>query len=181
MYRAILPTCVLAIIFMSGCATVPLGKQMVSIPEIQTVEGALYAIQLKPLKQSSRFFSFFELTIRNKSGSDLIVDWIISRYMYNGKPMGVFLWKGMDPADIKKSTTPPDVILPGTLFKRRIAPYKRVAYAPVHDKSDSSLGIVIRAGPLPKGENGILLVFGQGGKIFREILSVTLVEAHGKI
>ena len=152
---------------------------MVSIsdPKIQTAANPYYQTQFEPLTRDHNFFVVFHLTVTNKSNKDLQIDWNKTRYLYNGKPYGVFVFKGIEPKDIKNRTIPPDVIRPEATFSKEIAPYKLLARAPIRGRSKAGTDEpAITPGPIPAGESGILLVVRQAGKQIVEKMTVSIKE-----
>ena len=151
---------------------------MVSIsdPKIQTAANPYYQAQFEPLTRDHNFFAVFHLTVTNKSNKDLQIDWNKTRYLYNGKPYGVFVFKGIEPKDIKNWTIPPDVIRPEATFSKEIAPYKLLARAPIRERKVGTDEPAIHPGPIPAGKSGILLVVRQAGKEIVEKMTVTIRE-----
>lgn len=151
---------------------------MVSIsdPKIQTAANPYYQAQFEPLTREHNFFVVFHLAVTNKSNKDLQIDWNKTRYLYNGKPYGVFVFKGIEPKDIKNWTIPPDVIRPEATFSKEIAPYKLLARAPIRERKVGTDEPAIHPGPIPAGKSGILLVVRQAGKEIVEKMTVTIRE-----
>lgn len=151
---------------------------MVSIsdPKIQTAANPYYQAQFEPLTRDHNFFAVFHLTVSNKSNKDLQIDWSKTRYLYNGKPYGVFVFKGIEPKDIKNWTIPPDVIRPEATFSKEIAPYKLLARSPIRERKVGTDEPAIHPGPIPAGESGILLVVRQAGKEIVEKMTVNIRE-----
>ena len=123
----------------------------------------------------------FELTMTNKSDTKLEIDWNQTRYLYNGRPNGLFLFRGIEPEAIKYQTIEPDIISSQGRLTRIIAPHKFLAYAPFREQvkfgSDES---AFSGGPIPAGESGILLVVKLKDKVIKEKLTVKITEVESK-
>jgi hypothetical protein len=162
----------LALVTASGCAA---PKTWVSSPEIETVSNPYYQAEFEPLKRGHEFFVSFLLSITNKTDKDLEIDWNKTRYIHNGRGYSGFVFEGIDPADVRNSTIPPDIIPVRGKFSKVISPYRLLAGAPLRDQSISES--TIGAGILSDGENGIVLVVRQNGK---EIVENMMVTIEGK-
>ena len=155
----------------TGCAPTLVAS---STPQIQAAENSYYDIRFEPLKDGYNFFAGFRLEVTNKTRKDLEIDWNKTRYLYNGRDGGVFVFRGIRPEDIKNSTIPPDIIPAGQFFSKRISPYRLLARAPLA-RNDKNAG-EISSGPIPNGENGIVLFVRQNGNTIREKLTVNITE-----
>lgn len=125
-------------------------------PESREVDNRWFNARVEPRKGASAFYSFFLLTITNKSDSDLVVDWNDSRYLFNGSPRGMLVFEGIDPQQVKTATVPSETIAPGAVFSRVVMPLERIAWRPLKENTTDRRGIT--PGMLPAGENGIRLV-----------------------
>jgi len=155
-------------------------KTWTSSPVNQTSKNQYYEAQLETLKKNNNFFEMFRLTVINKSDKNLEIDWNKTRYIYNGRTRGGFVFKGIKPEDIKNLTIPSDIVSAGKTFSKEIAPAKLVAWAPYRDRSVGKNESGISYGIIPEGENGINLVVRYNGKEVREQITLTIVskEAH---
>lgn len=124
-------------------------------PEYREVDAPQFTARIAPQKGEYAYFTFFVLTLSNKSDADLMVDWNASRYLYKGYPQGVFVFEGIDPAAVKTATVPLEKVAPGTIFSRKVMPMRLIAWAPLKERTASGRSIL--PGMLPVGENGILL------------------------
>jgi hypothetical protein len=156
----------------TGCAPTLVAS---SAPKIQAADNVYYNVRFEPLKDGFNFFAGFRLEVSNKTRKDLEIDWNKTRYLYNGRDGGVFVFRGILPEDIKNSTIPPDIIPAGQSFSKRISPYRLLARAPLA-RNDKNAG-EISSGPIPNGENGILLFVRQNGTTIQEKLTVNITEA----
>ncbi len=145
-----------------------------STPQIQAADNSYYSVKFEPLKDGYNFFAGFRLEVANKTRKDLEIDWNKTRYLYNGRNEGVFVFMGIRPEDIKNSTIPPDIIPAGQSFSKRISPYRLLARAPLA-RNDKNAG-EISSGPIPNGENGIVLFVRQNGDTIQEKLTVKITE-----
>jgi hypothetical protein len=133
-------------------------KTWTSSPEIQTTGNQSYEVKLEPVKNDHAFFEMFRLTVENKTDNNLEIDWNKTRYIFNGQSRGVFVFKGINPEDIKNLTIPADTVPPRAKFSKEIAPVKLVAFAPLRDRTESAAKSGFSPGVIPEGKNGIYLV-----------------------
>jgi len=153
-----------------GCA--PIIVQ-VSTPAIQTAENPYYEIQFEPLTRESRVFVSFRLTIINMTDRNLEIDWNKTHYIHNNRSLGIFVFKGIRPQDIKDLTIPPDIVPARGTFSKEISPFKLIARAPFREGINEP---GISPGPVPTGQSGILLVVRQNGKEIREKVEIRITE-----
>ena len=161
----------LALVTASGCAA---RKSWVSSPEVETVSNPSYQAEFEPLKRGYEFFVSFLLSVTNKTDENLEIDCNKTRYIHKGLNYGGFVFKDIDPAEVRNSTIPPDIIPARGKFSKVISPYRLLARAPLRDQSISES--TISAGILPDGENGIVLVVRQNGKEIVDKMMVTIEE-----
>ena len=160
-----------ALTMVTGCAPTLVSF---SNPEIQTVENSYYSAQFQPLSEGKNFFDAFRLSITNKTSNDLQIDWTKTRYLYNGSDLGIFVFKGIQPKDIKNLTIPPDIIPSGQSFSREISPLKLIAREPLAGKGRNAGKIT--PGLIPNGESGILLFVKQNDSPIKEKMAVKITE-----
>jgi hypothetical protein len=146
---------VFLLVCLIGCAPT---KTWTSNPEVQTTGNQYYKAELEPVKKDNAFFEMFRLTVENKTDNNLEIDWNKTRYIFNGHARGVFVFKGIDPEDIKNLTIPADIVPPGAKFSKEIAPAKLVAFTPLKDRSVGADKSGFSPGVIPDGKNGIYLV-----------------------
>jgi len=146
----------------------------VSTPVQQTLNSQSYEAVLEPLKKDADFFNWFRLTVVNKTGKDMEIDWNRTRYIHNGKDAGLFVFAGVVPDSVKNATIPGAVITAGSTFTRDIVPHKLIALTPLREQTIDTEQNNIIAGLIPAGENGIFLVILQDGKSARASVSVTI-------
>ena len=160
-----------------GCAATP--KEWVSAPASRNVENNTFKAELEPEKNGKRTFVSFRLTLTNKTDQPMEINWNQTRYLFNGKPNGLFWFRGIDPRTIK-GNIPPDIIPGRSRFEKMIFPVKLVAFAPIQDDTLRDGGPGIYPGPMPRGENGIHLVINQnGGRITEKLLFTIVAETEG--
>ena len=155
----------------AGCAPTLIS---VSAPEIQTAENSYYTAQFEPLAEEKNYFDSFRLKVVNKTRENLEIDWNKTRYLYNGRDTGVFVFKGIEPVNIRNLTIPPDVIPAGQTFTKEISPLKLLARAPLTSRSANAGKIT--TGPIPTGESGIFLFIRQGDKTIDEKMAVKITR-----
>ncbi|MBW2603093.1 MAG: hypothetical protein JRE28_02100 [Deltaproteobacteria bacterium] len=161
----------LALILETGCAPTLVS---ISTPEIQSVENSYYTARFEPLAEDKNYFDSFRLRIINKTRKDLEIDWNKTRYIYNGRDIGIFAFGGIKPEDIKNSTIPADIIPAGQSFTKDISPSKLLAREPLMGKGAKAGKIT--TGPIPNGKNGIFLFIRQNGNTIKEKISVNITE-----
>jgi hypothetical protein len=158
-----------------GCVT---AKVWISNPAVQTAGNPYYDAKIEPLKGGNKFFVSFRLVVTNRTDKNLEVDWNKTRYIYNGRTHGVFVFDGIRPEDIKNLTIPADSIVKGHIFSKVISPFKLLARAPIKDRYTDKP--VIIPGIMPNGKNGIHLVVRQNGKEIIEKMSVNVQEKEAQ-
>ena len=156
----------------TGCVQ---SEVWVSSPVVQATGNQYYEAELEPLTNGHKFFVSFRLTVTNKTGKNVEIDWNKTKYVHNGRTRGGFVFKGIKPEDIKNSTIPADTILGGHTFSRVISPYKLIARAPLRESTVRATESSIYPGILPTGENGIVLVVRLNGKEVVEKITLTIV------
>ncbi len=183
MMKKIVGFCMIVLLLLlTECA--PKTKIWTSNPVIQTSGNQYYEAQVETLKRDKKreynFFVLFRLTVKNRTEKNLEIDWNKTRYIYNGRTHGGFVFRGIKPEDIKNLTIPSDIVPVGKTFSKEIAPAKLVAWAPYRDRSVGKNESGISPGIIPDGENGINLVVRYNGKEVREQITLTIVskEAH---
>jgi hypothetical protein len=155
----------------TGCAPTLVS---ISTPEIQTVENPLYGAQFEPLAEGKNYFDRFRLRVTNRTQKDLEIDWNKTRYIYNGRDIGVFVFEGIKPENIKNLTIPADIIPAGESFTKDITPLKLLAREPITGKGAKAGQIT--TGPIPTGESGIFLFIRQNGNTIKEKMAVKISE-----
>lgn len=167
----------LALVFLlsltAGCVTPK--KTWTSTPVLQRAGNPAYEVRLEPLKDGNRFYVAFRLTLINKTEKTLEIDWNKTRYMYEGRASGGFVFGGIDPETVKDAI-PPDLVPGGGTFSKEISPTKLIAYVPLAERSLEGGKKGIYPGPIPEGENGVFLVVRQNGKEISENITVYLKE-----
>ena len=158
---------------LTGCTPMPM-KTWTSSPEIQTTGNQYYEAKLEPVKNDYAFFEMFRLTVENKTDNNLKIDWNTTRDIFNDRARGVFVFKGIDPEDIKNLTIPADTVPPGAKFAKEIAPAKLVAFAPLRDRTESAAKSGFSPGVIPEGKNGIYLVIRTPEQEMRDNLTLNI-------
>lgn len=162
----------------AGCAPAMVSK---SDPAVQITTNPYFDVQFEPLNQGLRSFVAFRLTVTNKAKNQLQIDWNKTRYLFNGRQRGLYVFRGIDPEAIKQQTIIPDIIAPQKVFVKTIAPQKLIAYVPIRDQHKLDLGeSAFSGGPIPAGESGILLVVRMDGEEIRERLTIDIIEVEAE-
>ena len=84
--------CIVTLTIAIGCAPTLVS---ISTPQIKTVENSYYTAQFEPLAEGKNYFDSFRLKMINKTRENLEIDWNKTRYIYNGRDIGVFVFKGI--------------------------------------------------------------------------------------
>ena len=166
-------TVFLAFLLNFGCTT---PKVWTSKPVIQTTGNPSFSAKIETLKMDNPFYVCFRLLVVNKTGENLEIDWNMTRYLYKGRSHGGFVFKGIDPEDIKNKTIPEDIITGKGTFEKVIFPTKLLARAPLRPKSQGGGETAISPGIFPTGENGIMLVVKKGNKEIVEKMTLKIEE-----
>jgi len=166
---------ILTVIFVSLLCPACFQKPTwISTPASQTLNSKSYDAGFEPLKKDTEFFNWFRLTVVNKTGKDMEIDWNRTKYLYEGKNEGLFVFSGVDPETVKNATILKDIIPAGGTVVRDIVPFKLIAFTPLREQSIDTEGHNIVAGLIPAGENGIFLVILQDGKSARATIVVEI-------
>ena len=160
---------ILLLVVLTACAP---SKVWESSPLSQAAENKYYSVQLQPLKNENNFFTSFRLVVTNKTNKRLEIDWIKTRYIYNGHLNGRFMFEGMDTKNI--NNPPPDIISAGNILTKVIWPIKLLAYAPYRDQRVPVGERGFSRGLMQEGENGMDLVIRQNGQEVREIITLNI-------
>ncbi|MEJ2656643.1 MAG: hypothetical protein P8012_05535 [Desulfobacterales bacterium] len=166
----ILGSCI-ALMMGFGCAPTLVSF---SAPKIQTAGNSYYSAQFEPISEGKNFFDTFRLRITNKTSNDLQIDWNKTRYLHNGRDLGIFVFRGVQPKDIRNLTIPPEIIPAGHSFSKEISPLKLLAREPITGKGADAGKIT--SGSIPNGENGILLFIRQNDTPIKEKMTVKITE-----
>jgi hypothetical protein len=145
-----------------------------SNPEVQRVSNDYFTAELQPLlKPGQSFFTTFHFALSNKTNKELQIDWQNTYYLLNGRRKGRFLWEGVTWDALKKIRSQPQVLVaPDSTFTKVIFPAALVGRAPARTPG----GVQYTQGPLPEGENGILLSVRQNGKVVRDKMVVVITS-----
>jgi hypothetical protein len=163
-----------------GCSSGPKPSEVnwVAQPEMAEKETPFFKLAIEPKKDGNPYFSSFLVTIHNKGDSDLSIDWNRCRYLFNGKPEGLFIFRGIDPEAVHTATVPPETILPDVVYTKEIMPHRLIAWSPIREKTKEKRSIL--PGMLPEGENGAQLVIHSGEKMIAGALSVRIMKERLK-
>lgn len=147
-----------------------------STPVSKTIETQAFDASFEPVKEEGNFFSGFMLTLTNKTGHPLEIDWNKTLYFHNKNNLGNFVFKGITPSDIKSGTVPNDIVPQGSRFSIRISPLSMIALAKTKDFDAANKGSGLSAGILPEGMNTIVLVVNNNGEMIKKTISVVIKE-----
>ncbi|MBI5062487.1 MAG: hypothetical protein HZB87_03195, partial [Desulfatitalea sp.] len=138
----------------------------------QAITGPGLRVVLEPLKENTEYFTGFRLTLHNDGQTPLTLDWNKTRYLHNGRDLGVFIYRGIDPATIQ-GNIPAEVVAAGSAFTQVIFPLRTIAFLPSSQMpQEGRRGFI--PGVLPSGENGIRLALIRDGQESHQKLSLRL-------
>ncbi len=154
------------VLILSGCSS---ARIWTSTPPIQLADNPHFSTQFEPIRVDAEFINGFRLTVTNKSYQTLVVDWNATLYLLNNKNTGRFIFEGVDKKNI--NDLPPDRIAAGESLRKEIFPLKLIAWR-------QGPGFVnlpaFSPGPVPEGQNGILLVILRNDEPVQEKINVTI-------
>ena len=154
------------IIIFTGCSS---AKIWTSTPPIQSASNQFFTTQFEPIRGKGKFINGFRLTVANNSSQALIVDWNATRYLFNNKNSGRFIFEGIDKKNV--NNPPPDEIAAGKTLSKDIFPLKLIAWR--RGPGFANLP-AFSPGPVPDGQNGILLIVNRNGERVLEKINVTI-------
>jgi hypothetical protein len=154
---------------LASCAGVEVSS---SNPEVQSVSNDYFTAELEPqVKPGQSFFAAFRFSLANKTNKELNIDWENTCYLLNERRNGRFLWEGVTWDALGAMRSKPLIaVAPGSAFSRVIFPEKLVG----RSSAMTAGGVQYTQGPLPEGENGILLIVRQNGRVIREKMVVSI-------
>jgi hypothetical protein len=160
----------LAIFLMIGCVPKYTWK---ADPVIQTIDNQSYTAQIKPVERYKGIFAGFKLTVDNKTGQDIEIDWNKTLYLQNNQTNGGFMFEGIVYAD-RNNPKAPDVVFANDTFKKEIWPSNLVYYS----RSLTAEFSGWEHKGLPAGQNGIYLTMRINGHEVHEklMVDVTIVK-----
>lgn len=167
----------IAVLTLAACTTP--RSTWESVPGVVQATAETADVQLKPLKLDKPYFVGFELTLHNKTAAALEINWNQTRYLHGRKDLGILIFPGVKPEDVKNKTIPNEVVAAGQILVKRISPVQTIAWTPermITSAEESS----ITAGILPNGSNSVSLSLFQNGQTWRQILTVRIVENNGQ-
>jgi hypothetical protein len=159
-----------ALLIGGPCACAP-TRVWTSTPAFATAESGSYTVQFMPLTDDKNFIQQFRVLVTNRGAGELEIDWTATRYLFNGKPSGLFFFEGIDETNI--NNPPSDFVAAGKTLMKVIAPVQLLAIKPARSSQFKGQP-AFSSGPVPEGSNGIALVLKQDEKILRVQLSVTV-------
>ena len=174
--RFISGTVALIALAVVGCGGVPSAYRGAwnAAPQWREVDNAICKVRISPQKGGKAYYTFFLLSIENKSGAELTVDWNDSRYMHDGRAQGVLVFEGVDPKAVKNGSIPLETVAPGGSLTRELMPVRLIAWTPIRDNTANTRAIT--PGMLPAGENGVRLSLRQANARVTIPLSVVLTH-----
>ena len=154
-------------IVLSGCAPT---RNWISQPASQMLSNKYYDAKFEPQKDGQNYFNAFRLEITNKTGKDLTIDWNKSRYLYNNKAYGTFVFGGVNEKNVHD--LPPDIVPASGTLTKVISPLNMVAWKPLKTPHYDTPGF--SRGLIPEGDNGIFLVVRQDEQEIQGKITLTI-------
>jgi len=154
---------------LAACAGV---EVYTSNPKVRIVSNEYFTAEFEPqLKPGQNFFATFRFALTNKTNKELQIDWENTYYLINDQRSGRFLWEGVTWDGLKEIRDEPLItVAPGDTFTSVIFPKNLVGRTSAMSKG----GVQYTQGALPEGENGILLIVRQNGKVVRKKMVVSI-------
>ena len=158
------------LLLFSSCATVNVYH---SNPASRTVKNEYFDLLIEPQPADGHYyFNAFRFVLTNKSNQPLNILWEQSYYLLNGRKNGQFGWEGMTFESLKEIRKNPYVKIDvGATSTGIVFPLKMMARISLKDRAklgESKTEDQFEMGPLPKGENGMLLAVQIDGKVVQE-------------
>ena len=150
-----------------------------SIPDIARASTDALDAKLEPLRLDKPYFVGFELTLHNKTAMPIEIDWNETRYLHGSRDLGLLVFPGVNPEDVRNTTLPNEEIPAGHTLVKRVSPAQTIAWTPKR-LATSADEPAITAGILPNGNNSVSLSLSQNGKTWRQSLTVRIVENKGQ-
>lgn len=167
---------IFSLVAITGCATSPPDLVWKSTPDKAIVENSSFIAELVINCQYFKAFwldsgdtkfngcKVFELSIKNKTSSNIELDWNKTLYVDNGQTSGGFMIEGTVIAD-RNNSKPSDIIFVGGTLKRVIWPSNLVYF----DGFWSNRNMAV-------GEQGIFLSMLIDGKVVNEKITMQLTS-----
>ena len=119
---------------LTGCAKEQIYR---SNPPIKIVGNEFYEVTLQPrMAEGYNYFNSFLFVFVNKTDEDLIIDWLETYFLHNGKRHGRFGWEGLTFAGLKEIQDQPKItIVAGRndstlIFRKAISKSKKIVAMP---------------------------------------------------
>jgi len=137
-----------------------------SDPTFQSVDKTLYSIRLIPSGNNGYGYTAFDLSIENKTDSDIELVWDKTYYLSGGKTSGGFMFEGVVYKD-RNNSKPSDIVFPKESLQKTIWPNILVAfYRQWYNQQ------------MPDGENGAYVTLKINDKEIREKMTVNLSTGY---
>jgi uncharacterized protein YceK len=171
MKKLIVLFALLLVLTMSGCSTI----QWSAIPEQAVADNAYFSVAIRPIctKQgwnTAHGCSAFELTVSNKTATNLEIDWNKTAYIQAGQTHGGLMFDGIV-YTARNNPKQPDIVFPNATFKKTVYPNNLVFF------TTGQYGGWTNS-RMPVGENGVYFVVKVGGKEITERLSTRLTAVE---
>lgn len=144
-----------------------------AIPLIQQVDAQSYNARIEPISKYENIYDGFKLTVNNKTGQDIEIDWNRTLYLHNGQTKGGFMYEGIIYTD-RNNPKAPDIVFANSKFEKEIWPCNLVYYH--RGLSADFSGWEHNA--LPAGQNGVYLTMKIKGHEVHEklMLNVDIIK-----
>ena len=128
-------------ILIVGCTTIPSQQATTTTSKpvkyscdsnIQSCSNEFYDAHITPMSSKKYWgaegYIGFELTIENKTGEDLELDWNRTLFIQDGRTNGGFMFEGVVYKD-RNNPKPPDIIFSGSRFSKQLLPSNLVYFS----------------------------------------------------
>ena len=162
----------LSIVILIGCSTV---KVYDTDPSYKEVKNDYFYLLIEPQPAArGNFFNTFRFVLTNNTDKPMTIDWANTHYIHNGRRNGHFGWEGMSFEELNAVRNNPHTRIDAReTISEIIFPLNLLARMSLSDRA--RLGGPgpegqFAFGPLPAGQNGMLLTVIQNGQQFQETL-----------
>lgn len=149
----------------AGCAIQP-----AVVPDVKTVENDYFRAEVMPINRAAAGpasgYQGFLLTVKNKTGRDMQIDWNQTLYISGGQTDGRFFSEGMGYLS-RNQPQPADIVFFNSTFEKAIWPSSLINYESYRPRGFRKMG---------SGTHGIYLSVRIDDQTVNERLMLTLTE-----
>jgi len=145
-----------SILFLVACSTNQVWK---SSPIKQTAKNSCFSTRLDPAYDQNKIIGF-DIKVKNNCEEDVEIIWNKTRFVFNGKTLGNFIFRDEDYKSCGKSR-PSEVVKGGSVISKRIYPMELTDFE--HPFT-----------PLKEGKNGVYVTVKKGLRGYHETLLLNI-------